>query len=109
VFGHVEQPRRQIEHLTPLHPRRHRQAQGAAAVPAARSLVRHDPVGLGDLAKRSALCPLCPPLARPAGSRRLAGFFLNPSLDGSFELVELSKPSRRRSSAFSARNASNSR
>jgi hypothetical protein len=52
------------------------------------------------------LCPFCPPLGRPDGSRRLTGFFLNPSLEGGFELVELSRPSRRRSSAFSARNAS---
>jgi hypothetical protein len=39
----------------------------------------------------------------------MRGFFFNPSLDGGFELLELSNPSRRRSSAFSARSASISR
>ena len=54
------------------------------------------------------LCPACPPLGLPERPRRLPGtrgFFFNPSLDGGFELVELSKSSRRRSSVTSARRA----
>jgi hypothetical protein len=54
------------------------------------------------------LWPFCPPLALPDGSRRLPairGFFFSPSLEGGFELVELSCPKRRFSSATSARSA----
>jgi hypothetical protein len=52
------------------------------------------------------LWPFCPPLGLPDGSRRLPairGFFFSPSLEGGFELVELSWPKRRFSSATSAR------
>jgi len=37
---------------------------------------------------------------------KMRGFFFSPSLDGGFELLELSKPRRRRSSALSASSAS---
>ena len=56
----------------------------------------------------SPLWPFCPPLGLPDASRRLPamrGFFVKPSLEGGFELVELSWPRRRLSSATSARNA----
>jgi hypothetical protein len=36
------------------------------------------------------LWPACPPLVWPDGSRRLVGFFRKPSLEGGFELVDLS-------------------
>jgi hypothetical protein len=82
VFGHLEQPLRQIEHLTPLHPRRHRQAQAAAAMPAGRSLVRHDPVGLGDLAKRFALVPLLPAAWPPGRFAKAHGLLPQPVARG---------------------------
>ena len=53
----------------------------------------------------SPLWPGWPPLVLPDGSRRLVGFFRKPSLDGGFELAELSRPRRRFKSAFSARKA----
>ena len=109
MLDDLEQPLRQIEHLTPLNACRHRRTRGAAAMQASRGRMRHDPVGLGDLAKGFALVPLLPAARAPDGSRRLTGFFFRPSLDGGFELVQLSSPSRRRSSAFSARNVSSSR
>lgn len=61
VFGDFDERFRQIEHLTPLDPHSHRRALGAAAMATGRSLVRHDPVGLGDLAKGFALVPLSGP------------------------------------------------
>jgi hypothetical protein len=69
MLGDLDQPFRQVEHLTPLHSCRHRRAQGAAAMAASGSRVRHDPVGLGDLAKGFALVPLLPATRTP---RRLA-------------------------------------
>ena len=65
MLDDLEQPLRQIEHLTPLNACRHRRTQGATAMPASRGRMRHDPVGLGDLAKGFAVCPFCPPLGRP--------------------------------------------
>jgi hypothetical protein len=56
----------------------------------------------------SPLWPGWPPLVLPDGSRRLVGF-RKPSLDGGFELVQLSRPRRRFKSAFSARKAAFSR
>jgi hypothetical protein len=55
------------------------------------------------------LWPGWPPLVLPDGSRRLAGFFRKPSLEGGFELIELSRPSLRFTSAFSARKPAFSR
>ena len=69
MLDDLEQPLRQIEHLTPLNACRHRRTRGAAAMQASRGRMRHDPVGLGDLAKGFALVPLLP-AARAA--RRLA-------------------------------------
>jgi hypothetical protein len=78
-------------------------------MPAGARLVNDDPVRIGDPLERIALVPLLPAARAPRRVRRLVGFFRKPSLDGGFELVELSRPSRRRSSAFSARNDSSSR
>ena len=80
-------------------------------MPARRSLVFDDCVGFGDLPQRVALRPFCPPLGLPERVRRLRkrrGFFFSPSLEGGFELLELSNPRRRRSSAFSVGSTSTS-
>jgi hypothetical protein len=76
---------------------------------AGRGLMGHDPVRLGGLAQGLVLVAFLPPPGRSDGSRRLTGLSQRPSLDGGLELVELFFSRRRGSSAFSARNASNSR
>ena len=67
MFGDFDERFRQIEHLTPLDPHSHRRALGAAAMATGRSLVRHDPVGLGDLAKGFALVPFLAPARTTRG------------------------------------------
>ena len=69
MLDDLDQPLRQIEHLTPLEASRHRPAEVRAAIAADRRLMRHDPVGFGSLAQGLALVAFLAP-ARPA--RRLA-------------------------------------
>lgn len=51
-------------------------------MPAGRSLVRHDPVGLGDLAKRFALVPLLPPAWPPGRFAKAHGLLPQPVARG---------------------------
>ena len=111
MLGDFDQPLRKIEGLAPLHPDRHRRAQARAAMAAGAGFVLDDPIGLGDLAQGLAFVALLPAArpARPFAKAHWRARLPKPSLDGGFELVELSSPSLRLSSAFSARKASNSR
>ena len=71
-----------------------------------------DPIGDGGLSERAAPVPFLPAARLSRRPRRLPGargFFFNPSLDGGFELLELSRSNRRRSSATSASSAALSR
>ena len=112
VFGHLDHALGKVEHL-PFFRADHRTRVKPSATMAAKSCgALDDPVGVGDLAKRIAPVALLTAarLARAVRKLpRMRGLFFNPSLDGGFELLELSNPSRRRSSAFSARSASISR
>ena len=72
MLGDLDQPLRQIEHLTPLKASRLIKAEGRAAMTTSPRLVRHDTVGFGPLAQGLALVAFLSP-ARPA--RRLKGFF----------------------------------
>ena len=66
----------------------------------------------GSSRQRTRAAATSAPIRPATGASALAGsalFFRKPSLEGGFELVELSRPSRRFKSAFSARSAAFSR
>ena len=77
VFGDLDQPLGQIEHLPPLHAPLHRSRQPPAAMEARLSLMPHDPIGLSDLPERVALVTslsaalLARAPAKAAGNARL--------------------------------------
>ena len=104
VFGDLDQPLGQIEHLPPLHAPLHRSRQPPAAMEARLSLMPHDPIGLSDLPERVALVTslsaalLARAPAKAAGNARL---LLQPVARRRLGAVRLSRSNRRRSSAFS--------
>ena len=65
MLGDLDQPFRQVEHLTPLHADRHGRTQVRAAMTAGVGFVRHNPVGLGNLPQGLAFMALLT-AARPA-------------------------------------------
>jgi hypothetical protein len=110
ALGHDERLLRKIEHLALLLADLRIRGKPRLAMRASLGRVLDNHVRLGDWAQRIAAAPLSrPPLRLPVRLRKppdTRRFFFSPSLDGDFELLELSKSSRRRSSAFSASSAS---
>jgi hypothetical protein len=55
MLDDLDQPRRQVEHLTSVRLLRHRPRQAGSAMAARAGFMRHDPVGVGDPPQRIAL------------------------------------------------------
>ena len=77
VFGDLDQPLGQVEHLSSLHPRLHRRSQDGAAAAARLRFVPHHPIRRLDLPERVALVSRLPAAflarapAKAAGDARL--------------------------------------
>ena len=77
MFGDLDQPFGQIEHLSCLDPRLHRRGQSGLAAPADIRLMRLDPIGDHGLSERFALVAFLPAarLSRAPAMATLAGNF----------------------------------
>ena len=110
MLGDLDQPLRQIEHPTPHAARRLATAEGRPAMAAGRGLMGHDPVRLGGLGAGSRPCGLS--ARRPVDPTAREGSPASPGghrSTAAWNSSNCSSQGAARSSAFSARNASNSR
>jgi hypothetical protein len=108
MFGNQQRELGKIEHLALFDIYRRPRIERRTAMLADARHVRNHEIGFGDLAQRAARVALLPAarLARLAAQALgIRGFFFNPSLEGGWELFELSCPNCRRSAATSASSA----
>ena len=82
MLDDFDQPRRQVEHLTPVCPLRHRPRQAGSAMAARAGFMRHGPIGSATRCSVSPLWPRCPPPDFSEGSREARRLLLQPVARG---------------------------
>jgi hypothetical protein len=108
MFGDHKHALGNIENLPLLSSRRRPRIERQTAIATSAGLVSNHGIEMGHLPQSAAFVARLAPLGLPERPRRLPamrGLFFSPSLEGGFELFELSRSKRRRSSATSARSA----